>query len=70
MSEQTPWSVTGNPTDDELAALVVAMASRASAPPLRAAADKPLAGGWNSYRRTVRTPLVPGPDAWRTWGRL
>ena len=29
-----------------------------------------LAGGWRSYWHTVRTPLVPGREAWRSSFRL
>ena len=37
---------------------------------LKAADDRPLAGGWKSYYRTVRQQLVYGRDAWRTYIRF
>lgn len=59
-------SVTGTPlTDEELGALVSVLFAKRRAQRLRPADDRPQAGGWNSYYRTVRLPLVPGRDAWR-----
>ena len=37
---------------------------------LKAADDRPLAGGWKSYYRTVRQQLAFGRDAWRTYIRF
>ena len=60
-----------NPTDEELAAVATVLAGRAWAlERLRSADDRPLAGGWKSYYRTVRAPLVYGRDAWRTYTRM
>ncbi|MDO4783825.1 MAG: acyl-CoA carboxylase subunit epsilon [Propionibacteriaceae bacterium] len=56
----------GHPTDEELGALlaVIAAATRPQ-PPQRETDDRPIAGGWASYYRTVRRSLVPGREAWR-----
>jgi hypothetical protein len=57
--------VKGNPTEEELAALVAVLA-------LRSAADQePQATqtGWSAYWRSVRAPVQPGPEAWRMSGR-
>ena len=54
--------VRGEPTEEELAALVVALAARGDAestvPP------PPLRRGWASYADAVKAPLHPGPGAW------
>ena len=65
---QTPlYSVrTGQATDDELAALLVVLQARSVDDMLRAGTDRPLAGGWKSYYRTIRQPAAPGREAWRT----
>lgn len=69
MSDQTsPVQVTrGNPDDIELAAViaVIAARTRAAATP-RAEVDSRVAGGWNSYWRTVRREMRVGREAWRT----
>ena len=62
------FSVTrGNPTDEELAALVAVLLTRptASAEPTVGAAS-----GWSAYWRSVRAPVQPGPGAWRLSGRV
>lgn len=65
MSEPSS-SVRGTPlTDEELAALAVVLAKRRQSGTLHAGDDRPLAGGWNSYYRIMRPPLVPGREAWR-----
>lgn len=61
----------GNPTDEEVAAAATVLSALANASDtLRSADDRPLAGGWKSYYRTVRPPLVYGRAAWRTYMRL
>lgn len=55
----------GQPTPDELAALLVALASRQPARP--ADRDKP-AALWSSPGQTLHAPLFPGPGAWRASG--
>ena len=54
--------VRGGPSDEELAALVVALRSR------RPAARKPEpVSGWARREDLLRRPLHPGPDAWRRY---
>jgi hypothetical protein len=50
----------GEPTDEELAALTVAVTTLASA---AEAADRPKSR-WNDRRSQLRHPLYPGPGAW------
>ena len=58
-------------TEEEIAALVVVLQALGMAEDrLKAADDRPLAGGWKSYYRTVRQQLVYGRDAWRTYIRF
>lgn len=68
IAEETPmYSVdTGQATDDELAALFAILQARSVADTLKAGTDRPLAGGWKSYYRTIRQPAAPGREAWRT----
>ena len=68
----TEYSVAkGYATDEELAAVMAVLAARSSSDDkLKAADDRPLAGGWNSYYRTVRPVLTYGRDAWRTYRRF
>ena len=57
--------VKGNPTDEDLAALVAVLSLRSGGggePP-------PTPGGWSAYWRSVRAPVQPGPEAWRMSGR-
>jgi hypothetical protein len=57
--------IRGNPTEEELAALVAVLAMRSGAelePP-------PAQSGWSAYWRSVRAPVQPGPEAWRMSGR-
>jgi len=62
----------GQPTPEELATVLAVVHSRAAAAAAQAAApaDGP-ADPWNDRTRTVRRPLHPGPNAWRTstWAR-
>ena len=63
--------VAGDPTDEELAALgAVIIALRRARPAPHVPATSTLAGGWRSYWHTVRTPLVPGREAWRSTFRM
>jgi hypothetical protein len=59
--------VRGNPTPDEIAAVVGVLAARAAAgaqgPAEVGRAEAPF--GWNDRSRALRTPLPHGPDAWR-----
>ncbi|HET9128075.1 MAG TPA: acyl-CoA carboxylase subunit epsilon [Propionibacteriaceae bacterium] len=56
----------GHPDDVEIAAVMaVLQAVTAARPPAdEGLGDRPRAGGWKSYWRVVRRPLVPGRDAW------
>lgn len=55
----------GNPTDEEVAAAVTVLSlALAPRPNPRAAADRPLAGGWRSYWRVMRHDHRPGRGAW------
>ncbi len=63
--------VSGHPSDEELAALgAVIVALRRGRPDPHTPTTSTLAGGWQSYWHTVRTPLVPGREAWRSSFRL
>jgi hypothetical protein len=59
--------VKGSPTEDELEAVITALTTRFARPrpeqPTRAQT------GWSAYWRSVRSPIQPGPSAWRMSGR-
>ncbi|AQP51682.1 acyl-CoA carboxylase subunit epsilon [Tessaracoccus flavescens] len=57
-------------SEEEIAAVTAALAITLREEKLRSADDRPLAGGWKSYYRTLRSPLIGGRDAWRTYHRL
>lgn len=63
MSEEVLRVVKGDPTVEELAALLAVVAARAAAP--APAADPERASNWATYWRNARTPLRPGPGQWR-----
>ncbi|SDT06087.1 acyl-CoA carboxylase subunit epsilon [Microlunatus soli] len=52
----------GNPTDEEIAAVVAVITARSVAP---TAADAAPRSGWAAYWRAVRAPLPPGPGSWQ-----
>ena len=54
--------VRGNPTDEELAALTVVLAAKAAA---ATPAPEPPRSRWRDRASLLRTPLHPGPGAWR-----
>ncbi len=59
--------VSGSPTEEELAAIgTVVAAVRRGRPQPHAPYTGTLAGGWRSYWHTVRNPLLPGREAWRS----
>ncbi|MBM7790771.1 acyl-CoA carboxylase subunit epsilon [Tenggerimyces flavus] len=61
--------VKGDPTPEELAALVAvvqARASSASGPPAVGREEK---SGWAAYWRSVRQPVQHGPGGWRASAR-
>lgn len=54
--------VRGEPTAEELAALVAVVTAQATA----GAGDQPVRRtAWNDPARLVRTPVSPGPGGWR-----
>jgi hypothetical protein len=64
--------IAGNPADEELAALIAALATLANAAtagppasPSARAASAWTASTWTDRERGLRTPLHPGPNAWR-----
>jgi hypothetical protein len=59
--------VKGSPTDDELAAVVTVLTTEFDRP--RQGEAKPAQSGWSAYWRSVRSPLQPGPTAWRMSAR-
>jgi hypothetical protein len=52
----------GDPTPEELAALVAVLAARPSAPAPR---ETERASNWATYWRNARQPFHPGPGQWR-----
>ena len=59
--------VGGEPNEEELAALAaVLIAVRRQRPTPHPPVTGTLAGGWRSYWHTVRNPLLPGREAWRS----
>ena len=58
--------IRGNPTAEELAALVTVIAARARQQAAAGARGGPPApSAWADRARLVRRPLYPGPGAWR-----
>ena len=57
--------VRGQPTDDEAAALAVVLAAKLAAHPAPDREERATVGGWADRARAMRTPLTPGPGAWR-----
>lgn len=53
--------VKGDPTPEELAALVAVVSAKAA----EAGAEPERPSNWAAYWRRVRTPLRPGRGAWR-----
>jgi hypothetical protein len=63
VSTDTSFSVVGgNPTDDELAAVLAVLAAKLS--DARQGGMPPMS--WGSYWRVVREPVKLGRDAWRS----
>lgn len=58
--------VRGNPTEEELAALVTVLALRSRG--TDTTPERP-SSGWSAYWRSVRAPVPPGPNAWRMSAR-
>ncbi len=55
--------VKGDPTPEELAALITVVAARSAAP--AAAPEEERASNWATYWRNARQPFRPGPGQWR-----
>jgi len=56
--------VKGDPTPEELAALLAVVSARAAATPAPPT-DTDRASNWATYWRNRTRPLHPGPNAWR-----
>ena len=56
--------VRGEPTAEELAALVAVLAATGSGRE-QAPAAPPAATGWTAHSRYVRTTVAPSPNGWR-----
>ena len=63
--------VHGNPSAEETAALAVVLAAKlAAGPPAgHQPARRGAAGRWADRARSMRAPLTPGPDAWKSSAR-
>jgi hypothetical protein len=61
----------GQPSPEELAAVLAVVSARAAANAARAAEDAVPPSVWSDRARTLGTPPRPGPSAWRTsaWAR-
>ena len=55
--------VRGNPSDEEVAALVVALRATSAPPPEPPQPES----GWVRREELLRKPLHPGRDAWRRY---
>lgn len=53
----------GNPTEEEIAAVVAVLAARAAAS--RPTEPEQPHSGWAAYWRTVGAPIQPGPGKWQ-----
>ena len=68
MAEAPIRVVHGNPTDEEIAAVVTVLAAVSAAAQSRSSNDRRgdgVRGGWTARERGVRAPLRPGPGGWR-----
>lgn len=63
--------VRGQPTEDELAALVTVLAARSGGRPDPASDQSAAPSAWQDRSRYLRTTLPHGPGAWRAsaWHR-
>ncbi|HJV12300.1 MAG TPA: acyl-CoA carboxylase subunit epsilon [Propionibacteriaceae bacterium] len=59
--------VKGSPTEDELAAVMTVLTTRFARQ--RQTSDVPERTGWSAYWRSLRSPIQPGPSAWRMSAR-
>ena len=58
--------VRGSATPEEIA-VITALASAAAAAPDGEPESRARRGGWNDPSRMHRPPLLPGPNAWRSY---
>jgi hypothetical protein len=66
MTEPVLRVVKGDPTPEELAALLAVVTARASAAPAPSPErDRDRASNWATYWRNQARPLHPGPNTWR-----
>ncbi len=56
--------IRGQPTAEELAAVVVVLAARATQPGGESA-PRPPRSQWGAKARQMRPQVIPGPGAWR-----
>jgi hypothetical protein len=54
--------VRGNPTEEEVAAVVSVLAASREQPPEQ---EQRPQSGWAAYWRGVRAPIRPGPGSWQ-----
>jgi Acyl-CoA carboxylase epsilon subunit len=59
--------VKGSPTEDELAAVMTVLTTRFTRQ--HQSDDPPARTGWSAYWRSLRSPIQPGPSAWRMSAR-
>ena len=57
-------TITGNPTDEEVAAVVAVLTARAPSAPASSDDEEPKSG-WAAYWRSVGAPVQPGPGSWQ-----
>ena len=65
MAERFLQVIHGDPTPEELAALVAVLTARAGAA-AGPARPKPRRSAWSAPSRRLRRPLPHGPGAWRS----
>jgi hypothetical protein len=53
----------GNPTDEEIAAVVAVLTALAASGPVPSPEEP--RSGWAAYWRAVAAPVTPGPGAWQ-----
>jgi acyl-CoA carboxylase epsilon subunit len=61
--------VKGDPTPEEVAALVTVVSAMAAGAAEAAANDRAPTSAWAAHHRKLRPALRPGPGAWRTSAR-
>jgi hypothetical protein len=64
--------VKGSPTEEELAAVMTVLTARFSQKSTKKQLgrdDATARTGWSAYWRSVRSPIPPGPSAWRMSAR-